>query len=273
MIVRLGLTLALAAAAVLATAPLAAPANDPEPLATLAPLSIPNAETPDPVASGSEKVLGHIYTTAFCSRFVEHYNVAATTLIGNDRRMDAAGVNVEQIADDYKRRDGALRIVDHRNQLIAAVGEMMRSIPVGQSAVNDLLQQAKETTDEERRQALHESASQLQRSVDRQRAVAYDLSNYAHVLMDKHKKEDTAEYRIQQTLPPGMPPVNITALDDPVPEPGDVNPALIDAPGHKAATVKEVLQWDRQRSIIRDAESNAQIAAGRIVTVCTDHRK
>lgn len=270
MVKRPGLMLALATVALLAAALPAVPAGEPEPAATLAPLdlSAPADDHPEPAAAGSEKVLGHIYATAFCSLFVQHYNAAATAMIENDRRLDAVDTQLQQIADDYKRRDGALRIVEHRNQLIATVGQMLQSIPGEQHAVDELLKQIKEAKDEERREELQESASQLQQSVDRQRAVAYDASNIVHVLIDRHTKEDMVETQIQSTLPAGSPPVRITALDDPVQEPGAANP-LTQIFQEKPVRAQTVLQWDRQRSIIAKSESKAQTAAVKVVRICT----
>jgi hypothetical protein len=214
------------------------------------------------------KTLGHIYTSAFCSRFVEHFNGAAQVLGDNDRKLDAADADLTQIMSDYDRRDGASRVYNDRVKLIALVGEMQKSIPAGQRSINDLLAQAKTTSDSARRAALRESASQMQTSIDRQRAVAYDLGNVVHVLLDKHTAEDTAEYQINQLLPAGSPPVRVDALDQPVEEPG----SRFGAPSFKAsatsASLQEVMQFGRQRTIIAGAEVKASAAATRVLSTC-----
>lgn len=264
---RLGWTLAsllLGAAAI----PAVAAVPEPGPSPTLAPVSLPApASTPFVEGNGPPlKVIERLYVTRFCSRFVQHYNVAADVLIANDARLGLTSNDLDSVETDYTKRDGALRVYEDRNRLIAEVGGMMQSIPTGQVAVNDLIAQAKLTKDPERHQALTTAASELQHSIDRQRAVAYDLSNVIHVLLDKHTVEDTAEYQIAETMPYHNMPVNVTALDDPVPEPGSTDAAQALAP--KPATVKEVLQFDRQRWIIAHAESHAASAAQRIVESC-----
>jgi hypothetical protein len=200
-------------------------------------------------------------------RFVEHYNVAATELVANDTRIYSVDTTLNQIADDYYRRDGALRAYDHRIELMDSVEQMLKTIPVEQGAVNDLLAQAKETKIPERQAALQESASALQKSVDRQRAVAYDLSNVVHVLMDKHGSEDTLASRIQSTYLPGM-TFDLHPGDDPVPQPGD-GPILTSTTRPKnQTTTQDVMQYDRQKSIIGSNETRAASAATRVVTTC-----
>ena len=267
---RLGLALASLALAV-STTHAGAVANDPTPTPTLAPVGLPPAPASAPEASPSAnapplKVIERIYVTSFCSRFIQHFNLAANVLIANDTRLDQTSSDLDAVDADYVKHDGALRVYDDRNRLIAEVGGMMRSIPLGQTAVNNLLAQARSTKDPARREALQATASQLQRSIDRQRAVAYDLSNAVHVLLDKHTFEDTDEYHIAQVMPYPNMPVIVHTLDDPVPEPGSTDAAQALAP--KPATTKMVLQFDRQRWIIAHAESQAAVAAESIVKSC-----
>ena len=236
------------------------------PVSPLVPLSLD--ATPDPASTGPyPRVLGHIVTSASCTRFVEHYNVAATVIAANDTRIFTVDTTLNDIAGDYYRRDGALRAYDHRLQLIADVAKMQSTIPVEQNAVNDMLAQAKETKNAERRAALQESASALQKSVDRQRALAYDLSNVIHVLMDKHGSEDTLRSRIQATLPLGE-TFNGDPGDDPVPQPGDGPILTSSTPPKNQTTAQDVMQYDRQKRIINAAESRAATAASRVVTTC-----
>jgi len=199
-------------------------------------------------------------------RFVEHYNVAAVELTANDVRISTVDTTLNDLAGDYYKHDGALLAYDHRIKLMDDVSHMLTSIPVEQRAVNDMLAQAKLTTNPARHAALQESASALQKSVDRQRAVAYDLSNVVHVLMDKHGSEDTMEARIQETLLPGE---NFSAHlgDDPVPQPGDEMPVR-SGPEKNQTTAQDVMQYSRQKSIIGANETRAATAASKVVTTC-----
>ncbi len=273
---------ALLVAALASPVPASNPSPSPTPSAgpTLAPIDV----GPDPVATASTspdqpKLLGHVYTSAYCSNFVEHFNTAARVVIDTDQRLDAVDANLHAIENDWDRSDGAMRVYDDRVALIATVDKMLKAIPVSQAAVNQLLAQAKETTDPARKAALLESASQLQKTIDRQRAVTYDLSNVVHVLLDKHKKEDMAETNIYNTLPNGFQYVGVSLLDDPVPEPGtdsmqhlspspSPNPSATPKPG----SVEDIMQWTRQRWIIGNAESKAATAADRVVRICNQER-
>ena len=262
------------AAPVPAVTPSPAPSANP----TLAPID--DSSTPNPSASGSlgPKVIGHIYTSAFCANFVDHFNAATRVVIDNDRNLDAVDLNLHRINSDWNRRDGAMRVYDERVQLIATVSNMLKSIPVSQAAVNELLAQAKATADPERKAALLDSASQLQRTIDRQRAVAYDLTSIIHVLLDKHTQEDTGEAQIQSVLLPGY-TEHVHLNDDPVPQPGTdtltdsgSNPTPAPSASPRAVDVEYVLQWTRQRSIIGNAESKAAVAADHVVRICNSEQ-
>src|SRR5437016_9639088 len=106
--------------------------------ATLAPIGEDEAPTPNPTASSSPKLIGHVIVSAFCASFVEHFNVAARTMVADDTKLDDAVAAVRGYEDDYSRLDGASRAWDHRLQLIAALKELLDTIPKTQAAVNDL---------------------------------------------------------------------------------------------------------------------------------------
>jgi hypothetical protein len=244
---------------------------EPTPIPTstspLAPVSLDS--TPDPQSTGPyPRLLGKVTASAACTRFVEHYNVAVVTIAANDDRISSSNVSLNDVQNDYYRRDGALTAYDHRVQLIGYVQKMLDSIPVEQGAVNDMLAQAKQTTDPTRQKALQESASQLQKSIDRQRALANDLSSVVHVLMDKHGSEDTLATRIGATLPLGE-TFNGDPGDDPVPQPGEGGIITSSGPRSSQTTVQDVMQFSRQQSIIRAAETRAVTAATRVVKSCT----
>lgn len=277
------LSFALLASPVAAIVAAPTPAPSATPAATLAPID--DGSQPDSSAStapGQPKLLGHIYTSAFCRDFVERFNSATTVIVSNDRHFDTIDKTLHGIEDDWNRRDGASRVYADRNQLIADVGAMQNAIPLSQKAINALLAQAKASTDSQRKSALQEAASQLQRTLDRQRAVAYDLTSVIHVLMDKHTVQDTMDYQIQELAPEGL-IVNLHPGDDPVPEPGvdtlmqprdtpAPRPGASATPGPSPtpAQVEDMLQWDRQRGVMSDAESKAASAASTVIRICDD---
>ncbi len=251
---------------VLSSSPVPAQGPAPAPIASLAPIDA--SASPD--AGHPLKTLGHVYTSAFCTRFVSQFNVAASALVSNDRHLDVVDSSLNAIRAHYNQRDGALRVYEDRVHLIATVSDMMKATATGQRAIDDLLAAAKETSDSERRGALHESASAMQKSIDRQRAVTYDLTNVIHVLLDKHGAEDTLEYQLARVQLAGAAPINVDALDQPVPEPGsNFSAEQTQSTADKNATkVQDVMQFGRQRFIIGAAESKAAAAAQRVVRTC-----
>lgn len=261
---------ALLACVVVTLVPARGQSPSPAPSATLAPLAplgIDDAAAAPLPESGGVKVLGHIYANALCRTFVEHYNAAAVTILDNDQQIATIDDTLDRLQREYNERDGALRVAEDRVKLVDAVKGMMTSIPTEQREVNELIRQARETKDPERKASLQQSASSLQRTVDRQRAVANDMLNVAQVLMDKHDVKDTMVYQINASLPAGAPPVNLHPPGDaPVPEPG----THFGPPPKNVATVQEVTQLSRQRWIISFNESHAQVAAQRVYRSCVD---
>jgi hypothetical protein len=270
------LLVALLAAPVLATN---VTPSAPSPGPSLAPIG--DSSEPDASASGAPgqpKVLGHIYASAYCEDFVEHFNTATQVIVDNDHHFDSVDKTLHAVEDDWNRMDGAMRVFDDRTKLIADVSAMVKTIPASQAAINQMLADAKTTTDPIRKAALQESASQLQTTLDRQRAVADDLTTVIHVLMDHHTKEDTVETQVNALLPFGY-HATFDIGDDPVPAPGEHSmmqpkPTPSPSPGASAtpSAVEDVMQWQRQRSIIADAEARAASAADRIVRICNDDR-
>jgi len=257
--------------AVTGATPQASPSPSLAPLVLIdrAPAGAP-ASSPSP---GQPKTLTHIYTSAYCSTFVEHFNNATTGVLGGDKHLDSVDATIHQIDLDWSKRDGAMRVYDDRIKLIGDVNAMLKQIPQTQAEVNALLAQANQTTDPQRKAALLDAASQLQKAVDRQRTVSYDLTSVIHVLEDKHTSEDTAETNIQYLMPPGYSEHGISLLDDPVDQPG-VNTMMNSSPSPKvsptprAGDLEDVLQWGRQRWIIASSESQAAIAADKLVRIC-----
>lgn len=259
----------------------AAPATGATPQASpspsLAPLVLIDRQPADAPSSspspGLPKVLSHIYTSAYCSTFVKHFNNATTGIVGDDKHLDSVDTTIHQIDLDWNKRDGAMRVYDDRVKLISDVGAMLKQIPQSQAEVNSLLAQANQTTDPQRKASLLEAASQLQKAIDRQRTVTYDLTNVIHVLEDKHTSEDTAETNIQYLMPPGYHEFGISLLDDPVDQPGvdtmaNSSPDPKVSPTPRAGDLEDILQWGRQRWIIASSESRAAIAADKLVRIC-----
>jgi len=262
--------LALFVAACVAALPLRGPAEpspSPAPVQTLAPIGDDESHGPAPTSSSSPKLLGHVMVSAFCSTFVERFNVAARTMVENDARLDDAVGAVRGYEDDFSRMDGEFSAWDHRLQLIAALKSLLSTIPKTQAAVDDLRQQAQTATDADRRDALAQSAARLQDSVDHQRIVAQEMQEIVGFMLDTHAAEDTIGHAVAGTLAPGE-NVKADALDAPVPHPGGALPGKIGVVARGPSAIEQILRVPRDRRLIGEAESNAAAAASRVVQTC-----
>ncbi|HEY7980188.1 MAG TPA: hypothetical protein VID19_01795 [Candidatus Eremiobacteraceae bacterium] len=240
---------------------------DPSPAATLAPIGDDQSSAPTVQGTATPKILGHEVVSAYCSTFVARFNVAATTMLADDKLLDDATAAETDYENDFFHLDGAMRSWDHRLAMIAALNQILHTIPKTQAAVNDLRAQAKASTDVERRSALTEGAAQLQTSIDHQRIVANELNDAVDATLDLHTAEDTVGHHNsglmderQKTIDPG---------DAPVPHPGDSLPSARAPHAYYASVVEFVLHMPRDRQLGADAESSAAAAATRVVRSCT----
>jgi hypothetical protein len=245
-----------------------APTQAPSPAATLAPISAGPIPTPTAQGTATPKILGHQIVSAFCSTFVARFNVAATTMLADDKLLDDATAAETDYENDYSRLDGAIRSWNHRLAMIAALTQIIHTIPKTQAAVNELRAQATTTTDAERRAALFESASQLQTSIDHQRIVANELNDAVHATLDLHAIEDTIG-SASRGLVDGRQIVSNGPGDAPIPHPGDALPAARKAGSYDASALEIILHMPRDRQLAADAESNAAVAVTRVVRSCS----
>ena len=257
----------IACVAVLSSPGPAAPVPLPASAPTLAPIDDDASPEPSPSPGATPKLLGRVSVSAFCSSFVEHFNVAARTMVSNDGRLDDAVAAVRGYEDDFSRMDGAFSAWDHRLRLMAALKELLVTIPKTQAAVDALRAQVLQTDDADRRSALAESAAQLQSSVDHQRVVVYEMQDLMSLMLDMHGSDDTIGHAVGGTLGPGE-KVIADALDAPVPHPGDALPGKVAPPARGPSAIELVLRVPRDRRLIADAESNAAAAALRVITKC-----
>src|SRR4029077_12403696 len=120
-------------------APSAAPVNAspaPSPTAALAPITEDQSPAPAVQSTATPKILGHEVVSAFCSTFVKRFNIAATTMLTNDKLLDDATAAETDYENDFFRLDGATRSWAHRLAMIAALGRILQTFPTTQAAVN-----------------------------------------------------------------------------------------------------------------------------------------
>jgi hypothetical protein len=241
---------------------------EPSPAATLAPIGDDQSPVPTVQGTATTKILGHEIVSAFCSTFVARFNVAATTMLADDKLLDDATAAETDYENDFFHLDGAIRSWDHRLAMIAALNQILRTIPKTQAAVNDLRAQANASTDVERRAALTEGAAQLQTSIDHQRIVANELNDAVDATLDLHTAEDTVAHH-NSGLMDERQKTNVDPGDAPVPHPGDTLPSARAPHAYYASVVEFVMHMPRDRQLVANAESNAAAAVTRIVRSCT----
>jgi hypothetical protein len=239
----------------------------PSPGSTLAPIVDQQSPAPAVQGTATPKILGHAVVSAFCSAFVARFNVAATTMLADDKFLDDATAAETDYENDFSRLDGAARSWDHRLAMIAALNQILHTIPKTQAAVNDLRAQAMASADADRRTALTESASQLQTSIDHQRIVANELNDAVDATLDLHTTDDTLGHRVGSLLD-GHQRLNVDAGDAPVPHPGDSLPSARPAHAYYASAVEYFMHMPRDRQIVANAESNAAAAVTQVVRSC-----
>jgi hypothetical protein len=239
----------------------------PSPASTLAPIGDEHSPAPTVQGTATPKILGHAVVSAFCSAFVARFNVAATTMLADDKFLDDAVAAETDYENDFFRLDGATRSWDHRLAMIAALNQILHTIPKTQAAVNDLRAQAMASADADRRTALTESASQLQTSIDHQRIVANELNDAVDASLDLHTTDDTLGHRVGSLLD-GHQRLNVDAGDAPVPHPGDSLPSARPAHAYYASAVEYFTHMPRDRQIVASAESNAAAAVTQVVRSC-----
>jgi hypothetical protein len=199
--------------------------------------------TPAPTAT--PKTLGHQTVSAFCTAFVTRYNDAETTLLGDDRLLDDAIAAETDYENDFFRLDGESRRWNHRLSMIAALTQIIHTIPKTQAAVNDLRAQAAASVDAERRAALSEGAAELQTSVDHQRIVADELTDAVDSMLDVHTGDDAISAHHGADLPP-----------------------VRAAGAYYGSALEVIMHMPHDRQLAEDAESNAAMAVTAVVRSC-----
>src|SRR6202158_6488099 len=83
--------------------------SPPSPPSTLAPIGDEQSPAPTVQGTATTKILGHQVISAFCSTFVARFNVAATTMLADDKLLDDATAAETDYENDFYRLDGAMR--------------------------------------------------------------------------------------------------------------------------------------------------------------------
>lgn len=247
--------------------PEAAPSPGPEPtmaVATAAPASSPSPDAtasagPKPTATPKVplKEIGHVTAvTAFCKAFITHFNASAQLMNSDDAEISYADFVLGKLKKDFESIDHESRLYHDRLDLAEYLKILQAQMPKLQDAINRLRLAAALTIDPDKAKEAREVASQLQKSLDKEKQIANDTQGVLHAMLERAASySDTltslgspAEFPAATTVPvaPYLPSRRPAAEDD----------------------IRSYLEMDRQRDRIGDAESAAMTHADVVMKDC-----
>jgi hypothetical protein len=221
---------------------------------TAAPVK-PGQPTPAPSSTASPRPLHEIGSvravTRFCQEFTTRFNNSARAMLDNDREISYTYYTMGTLEDHYDQKHGNVEgtLYQDRINLLHYAGEIFKTLPGLQAEINAVRQSAALTTDPAKAQAARDVAVQLQKSYDRQRALAVDSLSVAQAMTEVSTEHHPDPY--QQPVYGGFDGANATA---PLPK------AMRD--------VRTVLKFDQQLDRISDAEDKAVTQAETVIEGC-----
>jgi hypothetical protein len=154
---------------------LAAAGPEPEPAATATPIA-----QREPL-----REIGHVRAvSSFCQAFIAHFNGAARAMLDNDQTLTFVDFTLGGLQPHFKAKGGELLLYDDRVRLIRYTDSIFKTVPALQNEIDQLRRSAALTSDPDQAKAARDTASELQQSLDRERAMAYDSLGVVHALMD-----------------------------------------------------------------------------------------
>ncbi len=190
---------------------------------------------PSPSAtSASARPLRTIITvtsTPYCNSLANHFNAALVPMLGNDRTLDGASIQLDNLNDLFNEPNYEQRFLQVRDRLGKQVTALMNSLDEIQHEINQLRDGSRLSNDPHAQAQVHQAAQELQTAYDKQRQLSIDLQGMYQAMLS---------YPIQRVHPPL----------------GGFSPAEMALPAD-AKNVKTYLKFDRQRATIDDSESKA----------------
>lgn len=210
-------------------------------LAVVLPAPSPSA------ASASARPLRTIITvisTPYCNSLADHFNAAFVPMLANDRTLDGASVQLDNLNTLFNEPNYEQRFLQVRDRLGKQVTVLMNSLDEIQREINQLRDGSRLTTDAQAAAQVHQAAQDLQTAYDKQRQLSIDLQGMYQAMLS---------YPIQRVHP---------AL-------GGFSPAEMALPAD-AKDVKSYLKFNSQRKTIDSSEDKAvDIAYTAAQTSCT----
>lgn len=205
---------------------------------------------PAPSPSASEasarplRTIITVISTPYCNSLSNHFNGALVPMLGNDRTLDAASVQLDNLNSLFNEPNYEQRFLAVRDKMGKQVTVLMESLDAIQSEINQLREGSRLTTDAQAAAQVHQAAQELQTAYDKQRQLSIDLQGMYQAML---------RYPITRVHP---------AL-------GGFSPSEMLLPAD-AKDVKSYLKFNSQRATIADSEDKAvDIAYTSAQTNCT----
>jgi hypothetical protein len=197
-------------------------------IAVIAPPPSPSATSP---SARPLKTIITVISTPYCNSLANHFNAALVPMLGNDRTLDAASVQLDNLNELFSELNYEQRFLQVRDRLGKQVTALMTSLDEIQSQINQLRAGSRLSSDPQAQAQVHQAAADLQTAYDKQRQLSIDLQGMYQAML---------RYPIQRVHP---------AL-------GGFSPAEMALPAD-AKNVKSYLKFDSQRATIDDHEDKA----------------
>jgi hypothetical protein len=203
-------------------------------LAFIPPPAAPRG-SPSPAPTSTPRELKTIITvisSPYCNSLANHFNAALVPMLANDRTLDAAGVQLDNLDELFSEPDYEQRYVKVRDTLgreEAALNESMAAI---KEQIGLLREGASLTTDAQAASQVTDAANELQEAWVKQRQLAIDLHGIHLGMID---------YNIMTVPPPAL---------------GGFDEREMMLP-KDMRDVKSYLRFDGQRDVVARAEDKA----------------
>ncbi len=177
------------------------------------------------------KTIITVISTPYCNSLANHFNAALVPMLGNDRTLDGASVQLDNLNELFNEPNYEQRFLQVRDRLGKQVTALMNSLDEIQREINQLRDGSRLTNDPQAAAQVHQAAQELQTAYDKQRQLSIDLQGMYQAMLS---------YPIQRVHPPL----------------GGFSPAEMALPAD-AKNVKVYLKFDSQRKTIATSEDNA----------------
>ena len=200
---------------------------------TLGVISAPVASpVPAPSAGPPLKEIGSVRSTPYCTAFYKHFNGAVHPLLQNDFTLDRISISLDNVNTLFSKIDWEQQFYDERLRLERYVNTMQQNNVDIQREINLLRDAQTDTTDPDHTYQIHMLAQEMQRALDKQKQMSYDVFGLVQAMIDYEN--------IHPRFLTGQPIGGITLEDLQMP------------PDKK--NIKSYLRFDGMRDRLRDAE-------------------